>query len=89
MDTNTAITLAKSASVIISSALGLAALLGNYRDASGALTPWGIGVLAGLALSAFTGVAASLMEGNKARSESAEQAARSERLLRELSRSIR
>jgi hypothetical protein len=88
MDTDTAIGVLKMASVLIGAALGVAGLLANYKDHYGRLSRAGIAVLSGMIISAGVGVATTGFESYKTRSTNIEQAARTEALLRELSRSV-
>src|SRR5712691_4022179 len=88
MSTNAAIALIKTAAAIFGLALGLLALLGNYKSPTGALTPTGRTVFILIVLTAVAAVGASVIEAYKAESESTKQAARTERVLRELSRTI-
>lgn len=88
MDVDITIGVLKIATALIGGALGIAGLLANYRDANGKLTRAGVAVFSGIALSAVVGVITSGIEATRDRASSREQAARTEALLHELSRSI-
>jgi ABC-type Fe3+-siderophore transport system permease subunit len=89
MDTEVTIGILKAAGALIGGAL-VAGLLANYRDPGGKLTRAGVAVLSGISLSALGGVITSVIETQKDRTSSREQAIAQSTgsLLRELSRSI-
>jgi len=85
MDINAVLALVKIAGALISIALGVYGLLNSkYWTLNGI----GIAVLIGIVVFGLLSAGASWIEAYKAKSESREQAARTEHLLRELSRSI-
>lgn len=88
MDFDTAIGALKSASALISAALGIAAIFSNFRTKSGKLTRGGYAVLVGICISAVVGIVTSTIETKKARSESEEQLRRNEVVLKEVSRAV-
>jgi hypothetical protein len=88
MDLDAAIALLKVLSAAVAGVLGVAGVLFSYKDTDGKLTKWGLTVLSGIVLSSIIGVIASFAESAKARSESSEQAARTERILNELNRNL-
>jgi hypothetical protein len=88
VDADIVIGLFKVAGALIAGALGVAALLADYRDPVGKLSRAGIAVFAGIVISSMVGVVTSVVETQKARSEGLEQAARTEALLREISRAV-
>jgi hypothetical protein len=88
MDADVVLGVLKITSVLIAAILGVTGLLTDFRDRYGRLSRPGQLVLVGMIVSAGVGVVTSGIESLKARSASQEQAARTEALLRELSRSI-
>jgi hypothetical protein len=88
METDVIITALKAVGAVIGGALGMAALLYRFRNAAGQLTWGGVFILLGILASTLVGVLGSIAEGYKAKSEAVEQAARTEQLIHELSRSI-
>lgn len=88
MDTEVIITGFKVAGALIGGVLGVVGVLFNFKKSNGHVTPWGLVVILGIVLSATVGVVTSVIEGYKARSDAAQQSARTERLLKELTRAI-
>lgn len=85
---DTTIAAFKIASAIIGGILGVVGVFGENRDASGRINRRGRLVIAGLIVSAVIGVLASVVESRKAAADAAEQAARTEQVLKELSRAV-
>src|SRR5206468_2463651 len=88
MDPDFVITAVKITGAILGGALGVLGILFNFKRPNNRISGWGVVVLAGIVGSATVGVLGSIVEGYKAKSEATQQAARTERLLRELSRAI-
>lgn len=88
MDPDIALAVLKITSVLITAILGVAGLLANYRDRYGKLTRAGVAVLSGMLISAAVGVITTTIESYNVKTASAQQAARTEALLRELKRSV-
>jgi hypothetical protein len=88
MNTEIKIAVFKVVTAVISGVLGAVGLY-NFRDASGHRTRMSNWLLVGIALSASVGVGTPIFEAQKDLASSREQAARTETVLRELSRSIK
>jgi hypothetical protein len=88
MDTEHAIAILKIVSAATGGALGVAGLLLGFKTETGRLKRAGYVVLIGIIFAALISIATSIFESQKERSSSIEQAARTERLLHELNRSI-
>jgi hypothetical protein len=88
LDTEVIITGFKVAGAFIGGALGVVGVLFNFKKSNGRVSGWGIIVILGIVLSATVGIITSITEGIKARLEAAQQAARTEQILKELSRAI-
>ena len=89
VDFDLAIALLKVAGALAGGLLGAAAIFTDFHDhGTGRLRPWGKAVLVGIIASSFVGVVTSVVEAWKAKSESQEQAERTEAVLRQVSRAI-
>jgi hypothetical protein len=88
MDSVTVIAALKITGALLGGVLGVMGVLLNFKRPDNRISGWGVIVLVGIALSAAAGVFGSIAEGYKAKSEAALQSARTETLLRELSRAI-
>ena len=88
MDPDIVVIAVKITGALLGGALGVLGILFNFKRSNNRITGWGVVVLVGIVASAAVGVLGSIVEGYKAKSESTQQAARTERLLRELSRAI-
>src|SRR5438046_6776193 len=88
LDPDTVIAALKFAGALVGGVLGVMGVLLNFKRPDNRVTGWGVLVLIGIALSAAAGVFGSIAEGYKAKSEAALQSARTETLLKELSRAI-
>jgi hypothetical protein len=88
MDPDTVIAALKIAGALVGGVLGVMGVLLNFKRPDNRLTGWGVLVLIGIALSAAAGVFGSIAEAYKAKSEAALQSARTETLLKELSRTV-
>lgn len=88
MDSDIVITAVKIISALLGGVLGVLGILVNFKRPNNRISGWGVVVLVGIVISATVGVVGSIAENYKAKSEATQQAARTERLLRELSRAI-
>ena len=88
MDPDIVIAALKITGALLGGVLGAMGVLLNFKRPDNRLTGWGVILLVGIALSAAAGVFGSIAEGYKAESEATLQSARTETLLRELSRTI-
>lgn len=88
MDSDFALALLKAAGAIAGGVLGIAGLFSNFISEKGTLTRTGKAVLAGIILASGIGVVTSIIEAYKAKSESEVQAARTERLLHHVNRTL-
>jgi len=88
MDPDIVIAALKITGELLGGVLGAMGVLLNFKRPDNRLTGWGVILLVGIALSAAAGVFGSIAEGYKAKSEATLQSARTETLLRELSRTI-
>jgi len=88
MDSDIVIAAIKITSALLGGALGVIGILFNFKRPNNRISRWGIVVLVGIVASAAVGVLGSIVENYKAKSEATQQVARTERMLRELSRAI-
>ena len=88
MDVDSVIAAVKIAGALLGGALGILGLLVNFKRSNNRISAWGVVVLVGIIVSALVGVFGSIVESHKAKSQAAQQATRTEQLLRELSRAI-
>jgi hypothetical protein len=80
--------LVKLLAAFLTFALGIFALLGNFRGSNGRLTKTGIATFVALGIAAVVSIFGVFFEDQKARSDSREQAIRTEKLLSEVSRAV-
>lgn len=88
MDTDAWLAILKMVGAVIGAILGIAGLLLDFKSSNGRLSRAGVAVLTGIVLSGLVGVGGSIVEAYKARSDSAQQAARTEQLLHEINRAV-
>ena len=89
MELDAILALLRALSAVVTGALGAAGVLWDFRDhETNKITPGGVAILSGIGFSCFVGIGSAILEGYKAKSDAGEQAARTELLLRELSRTI-
>ncbi len=88
MDIDAVLALLKIVGAAVGGILGIAGLLADFHNASGRLSKAGYWVLAGIVLAMAAGVGGSVIEGYKAKSDSVEQANRTQRLLHEINRTL-
>lgn len=88
MGADDVIAVIKITGALVGGALGVLGLFFNFRRPNNRISGLGAVVLAGIVVSAVVGVVGSIVEAHKAKLQATQQAARTERLLRELSRAI-
>jgi hypothetical protein len=89
MDTDGYITCLKIVSAVLATTIAIVGVFGDYFHADGRIKRGGISVIAAAILTLAVTVSTSMFEANKARKDTAEQAAKTERILSEINRGLR
>ena len=88
MDVDAWLAILKFLGAAIAGTLGAAGVLFDFKSAHGRLNQKGVWVLVGIALAALVGMGSSIIEAQKAKSDSKQQTARAEQLLGEINRAV-